>query len=388
MRKVNQRSLSLSKAPDGTLGDVSSTSISLPQASPGHQQGFPAHGVSPEPEIYRARSFRHARGRVCRTRETSIGPGASTFGEFEYKNALRLTRSHPGHFAWTELSRTGGEVKRDIVSAGGALDGALEEEHKLPVQRIRHPPAQKRHVRQGDQSTNGGPDWPGMTTNTCSTTCPTFYAKGQGKQARRLLEKALGVNADFERAKKFLDIMDQAMSAAEVRENLDPWMTWTWTTRFFRYRKRDRRAGLGPATPVCPGRPGPQTGASSSRAALATESPSRKVFKIPRAPPPRPRGPVPGKERLPAAKPARCGFRAGVGLCVLLPGYDIRRINRTLACGSPLARTTRSAGSATCCWQGRVPVCGVPGQQESTGVPRHADMAINTTVGVVAGIAA
>ncbi|QLA17762.1 tetratricopeptide repeat protein [Desulfolutivibrio sulfoxidireducens] len=152
--------------------------------------------------------------------------------EFEYKNALRLDEEHiRGTFGLglTYLAR-GEKENADIVFRRVVvLDGAFEEEHKhlfnefgirlrkngMHAQALKFYKRATRLARHDDE-------------HLLYNIARTFYEKGQEKQARRLLEKALGVNPDFTRARGFLDILDQggtgpdgSLKGIEALDDLD-----------------------------------------------------------------------------------------------------------------------------------------------------------------------
>ncbi len=169
----------------------------------------------PEPEVYISKvvpAMREVEECVDKGDEHRAR-GEHISAEFEYKNALRLDEEHiRGTFGLglSYLAR-GEKENADIVFRRVvALDGAFEEQHKhlfnefgirlrrngMFAQALKFYKRAARLARHDDE-------------HLFYNIARTFYAKGQGKQARRLLEKALGVNADFERAKRFLDILDK-----------------------------------------------------------------------------------------------------------------------------------------------------------------------------------
>ncbi len=188
----------------------------------------------PEPDVYLNKVVP-----VMRRVEESVekgddhrAKGELISAEFEYKNALRLDEEHiRGTFGLglTYLAR-GEKENADIVFRRVVvLDGAFEEEHKhlfnefgirlrkngMHAQALKFYKRATRLARHDDE-------------HLLYNIARTFYEKGQEKQARRLLEKALGVNPDFTRARGFLDILDQggtgpdgSLKGIEALDDLD-----------------------------------------------------------------------------------------------------------------------------------------------------------------------
>ncbi len=183
-------------------------------------------GFLPEPEIYLGKVLP-----AMRQVEESVdkGDGHRAKGElisaeFEYKNALRLDEEHiRGTFGLglTYLAR-GETDNADIVFRRVVgLDGAFEEEHKhlfnefgirlrkngMFAQALRFYKRAARLARHEDE-------------HLLYNIARTFHEKGEGKQARRLLEKALAVNPGFERAARFLAILEQGGGPAGTADGI------------------------------------------------------------------------------------------------------------------------------------------------------------------------
>jgi len=133
--------------------------------------------------------------------------------EFEYKNALRLDEEHiRGTFGLglTYLAR-GETDNADIVFRRVVgLDGAFDEEHKhlfnefgirlrkngMHAQALKFYTRAAKLVKREDE-------------HLLYNIARTFYEKGQGKQAKRLLEKALVSHPDFAPARDFLSVLER-----------------------------------------------------------------------------------------------------------------------------------------------------------------------------------
>lgn len=133
--------------------------------------------------------------------------------EFEYKNALRLDEEHiRGTFGLglTYLAR-GETDNADIVFRRVVtLDGAFDEEHKHLFNefgiRLRkngmHAQALKFYNRAAKLLKR-------EDEHLLYNIARTFFEKGQGRQAKRLLEKALANNPAFEQAREFLAVLER-----------------------------------------------------------------------------------------------------------------------------------------------------------------------------------
>ncbi len=133
--------------------------------------------------------------------------------EFEYKNALRLDEEHiRGTFGLglTYLAR-GETDNADIVFRRVVgLDGAFAEEHKHLFNefgiRLRknamYAQALKFYNRAAKLATR-------EDEHLLYNIARTYFEKGQAKQAKRLLEKALAANPDFEEARDFIDVLER-----------------------------------------------------------------------------------------------------------------------------------------------------------------------------------
>ncbi|NDY55280.1 tetratricopeptide repeat protein [Desulfovibrio sulfodismutans] len=133
--------------------------------------------------------------------------------EFEYKNALRLDEEHiRGTFGLglTYLAR-GETDNADIVFRRVVtLDGAFDEEHKHLFNefgiRLRkngmHAQALKFYNRAAKLLKR-------EDEHLLYNIARTFFEKGQGRQAKRLLEKALANNPAFEQARDFLAVLER-----------------------------------------------------------------------------------------------------------------------------------------------------------------------------------
>jgi tetratricopeptide (TPR) repeat protein len=169
----------------------------------------------PEPDVYLNKVLP-----AMRQIEESVGKaddhranGELISAEFEYKNALRLDEEHiRGTFGLglTYLAR-GETDNADIVFRRVvALDGAFDEEHKhlfnefgirlrkngMYAQALKFYNRAAKLLKREDE-------------HLLYNIARTFFEKGQGRQAKRLLEKALANNPAFEQARDFLSVLER-----------------------------------------------------------------------------------------------------------------------------------------------------------------------------------
>ncbi|MEF3695574.1 tetratricopeptide repeat protein [Desulfolutivibrio sp.] len=169
----------------------------------------------PEPDVYLNKvlpAMRQVEESVEKADDHRVN-GELISAEFEYKNALRLDEEHiRGTFGLglTYLAR-GETDNADIVFRRVVtLDGAFDEEHKhlfnefgirlrkngMYAQALKFYNRAAKLLKREDE-------------HLLYNIARTFYEKGQGKQARRLLEKALVNNPDFEQARDFLAVLER-----------------------------------------------------------------------------------------------------------------------------------------------------------------------------------
>jgi tetratricopeptide (TPR) repeat protein len=216
-RKVNQHiHVYVEEQPDGALNVRELNKHFIPVGKPRLiTKDVLLKDFLPEPDIYLNKvipAVRQVEESVNKA-DDHRASGELISAEFECKNALRLDNEHiRGIFGLglTYLARGESENADIVFRRVVGLDGAFDEKHKHLFNefgiRLRkngmHAQALKFYNRAAKLLER---DDEHLLYNIART----FYEKGQGKQARRLLEKALASAPDFPEALAFLAVLDR-----------------------------------------------------------------------------------------------------------------------------------------------------------------------------------
>jgi len=216
-RKVNQHiHVYVEEQPDGALNVRELNKHFIPVGKPRSiTKDVLLKDFLPEPDIYLNKvipAVRQVEESVNKA-DDHRASGELISAEFEYKNALRLDNEHiRGIFGLglTYLARGESENADIVFRRVVGLDGAFDEKHKHLFNefgiRLRkngmHAQALKFYNRAAKLLQ-------GEDEHLLYNIARTFYEKGQGKQARRLLEKALASAPDFPEALAFLAVLDR-----------------------------------------------------------------------------------------------------------------------------------------------------------------------------------
>jgi tetratricopeptide (TPR) repeat protein len=216
-RKVSQNiHVYVEEQPDGTLSVRELNKHYIPMGKPRSiTKDALLKEFLPEPEVYLAKvvpAIRQVEESVNKA-DDHRASGELISAEFEYKNALRLDNEHiRGIFGLglTYLARGESENADIVFRRVVNLDGAFDEKHKhlfnefgirlrkngMHAQALTFYNRAAKLLKRDDE-------------HLLYNIARTFYEKGQEKQARRLLEKALSSAPDFPQALAFLEVLER-----------------------------------------------------------------------------------------------------------------------------------------------------------------------------------